>query len=272
MSLLPSPDKVAALVEAIADEVIMPSFQGLSDDQIHWKSAGDPVTEIDLATERELRKALGGLIPGAVLVGEEGEGKSIGSQDDDYVWLIDPIDGTRNFIEGSVEFCSMVALIRRGECVLAVIHAPRRGITALAERGSGATLGDGPLRLDPIAIDGLDDHELVGQINFMLADASLRDDLRKQARARFQRIDKLRCAGLDLVDQAQAKRHFSVYRNLWSWDHAPGVLVLCEAGGAVTILPGFQAYQPLARVHGIVTASSPSLAGRISEMMQRQQI
>ncbi|MEM7070916.1 MAG: inositol monophosphatase [Pseudomonadota bacterium] len=274
---LPSPEQIAALLEEVAADEILPRFNQINDDDIIWKLGQQPVTQADLATERVLRKALKSLIPGSIIVGEEGEGRSIGDAGDQYIWLIDPVDGTRNFIAGRDHFCSMIALVSFGQTVLSAIHAPIRKKTAICELGGGAFYGGEKLDLavninqksdvDVDLISTFNDDKAVGQINFALVEEPKRSALKALAQKRFLRVDRLRCAGLDLVDQARGIRHFSVYRRLWSWDHAPGVLLLTEAGGVKATLEGFPSYDPLARVGGLVTATEQALMARICDMM-----
>ncbi len=282
MSRLPSLDKISSIVEEVAANEIMPRFKCLDENEIAWKSKGDPVTQADICTEKILRKALQDIIPGSLVVGEEGEGKSLGNRDDEYVWLIDPVDGTRNFVHGSDNFCSMIALVRRGQTILSVIHAPARSVTAVAELGSGAYYGGQKLQLayaydDEVSLFKgskveLLDQDLIGQFNFIIIPEAHRDAFCQKLHKRFGKIDRLRCAGLDMVDQARGKRHFSVYKKLWSWDHAPGLLLLTEAGGVHTVLKGCTAYNPLARVYGIVSAVNSKLLHKICAMTEQYDI
>src|SRR6185437_792815 len=101
------------------DEEVMPRFEKLESGDISEKGPGDLVTVADIAAEHRLTPALRGLLPGSLVVGEEAVAADPAVlallDGDDYVWVVDPIDGTANFAAGIPLFAVMVALIRRGE-------------------------------------------------------------------------------------------------------------------------------------------------------------
>jgi myo-inositol-1(or 4)-monophosphatase len=101
------------------------------------KGPGDPVSEIDLAVDRQLRAALSGVLPEAGWLSEETADDSdrLGRS---HVWVVDPIDGTRDYIRGRSGWAVSVALVERGRAVLAVLDAPARAETWTAVLGAGA--------------------------------------------------------------------------------------------------------------------------------------
>jgi myo-inositol-1(or 4)-monophosphatase len=106
----------------------------------HWeKTPGQPLSDVDLAVNDMLRERLGALLPGAGWLSEE-------SVDDtnrlscDQVWIVDPIDGTRDFVRGRRGWSISVALVDRGEPHIAVLEAPALGLVYRAIRGQGTTI------------------------------------------------------------------------------------------------------------------------------------
>ncbi|MDD4616095.1 MAG: inositol monophosphatase [Alphaproteobacteria bacterium] len=135
------PAAIQKIIEEVAAVEIMPRFRNLENGDIQFKGCNDPVTIADKAAEEALIKRLTDALPGSTVVGEESHARDPAIiarfGDDADVWVIDPIDGTRNFIEGRREFGVMVAQVRRKETVAAWIHDPNTGHTLSAERGGG---------------------------------------------------------------------------------------------------------------------------------------
>ncbi|HEY9538637.1 MAG TPA: inositol monophosphatase family protein, partial [Kiloniellaceae bacterium] len=137
--------KVTALIEEIAAEDVLPRFQALAAHEIHEKAAGEVVTVVDVAVEKRLTARLTDLLPGSLVVGEEAVHAEPALMDqlasDAPVWILDPIDGTRNFAHGRPVFAIMVALAQGGESIAGWILEPVSGRFGIAERGAGAWMG-----------------------------------------------------------------------------------------------------------------------------------
>lgn len=232
---------------------MLPRFRALQHHEIMEKKPGDLVTVADIEAEHRLTRILAGVLPGSLVVGEEAHAhddsilRHLSSRDP--VWLIDPIDGTKNFTEGSPVFCMMVALLHHGEVVRSWIYDPVEDRLASAERGSGAFL-------DGARLTGAADkpfEQMVGQINFGVFPEKERQKRRDLYVATFAEVSRLRCAGHDFLRQAMGERDFALYNRLWSWDHAPGVLLLREAGGHVARTDGIP-YRAEDRVMNLLSA------------------
>ena len=122
-------DKAVLLVLKQASEaIILPRYKRLSDTEISTKtSATDFVTVADKEAEEHIIPKLLKMLPGSRCIGEESfaEGRcDITALDTDYIWTVDPIDGTRNFVAGSEHFCCMVSLIRQGQPLRSWIYSP----------------------------------------------------------------------------------------------------------------------------------------------------
>lgn len=253
MVKLPYIDQVRdALIEA-GELDILPRYQQLASNDITEKSPGDVVTIADIEAEKRLTKSLTALLPGSVVVGEEAHHKNPDIinriKNHDYVWLVDPVDGTGNFVAGNPTFCVMAALVVKGKAHMACIYDPITKNTAFAELGNGAYLNHVRIKT-PGAISF---ENMVGQVNLGLFDRDKQTDVKIAINDTFKTIDRMRCAGQDFVGQALGRRHFALYRYLWSWDHVPGVLILKEAGGHVARIDG-KPYLAQDRTHGLLSA------------------
>ena len=115
------------------------------------KSDGSPVTSVDLAVEKVLRERIDATYPGHGVLGEE-----FGSRDLDaeWVWVVDPIDGTRQFAAGLPNYGILIALCHRGRPVIGVICQPMLGDVYLGIVGQGAWLNGAPIRASGLAVSG----------------------------------------------------------------------------------------------------------------------
>jgi len=134
-----------AAAEAAADD-IMRFYRG--DFEIEIKPDQTPVTVADRRAEDIIRKMVLDAFPDHGFFGEEG-GKQ--QADADYLWLVDPIDGTKSFVGGYGMFSTQIALMHRGELLLGVSSAPAAGEIAWAERGEGARIDGRPMRVRQVA-------------------------------------------------------------------------------------------------------------------------
>lgn len=137
-------DVTEAVREAAAAEIV-PRFRQLAEDDVVQKSGPhDLVTSADRLAELRLTDALTALLPGSAVVGEEAvhaDPAVYGALEGDApVWIVDPVDGTRQFVHGDPGFCTLVALVRGGETLASWTYAPALGELAIAVLGDGATL------------------------------------------------------------------------------------------------------------------------------------
>jgi len=235
-------DGVAALIKTVAREEVAPLFKNLQDHQIMEKTAGDPVTAADHAAEEALTRQLPLLLPGSVVIGEEAvhEDASILSRIDDAqpVWIIDPVDGTKNFSEGNPLYCVMVALAVNGRTVAGYIYAPETDDLAIAVAGEGALINGAP-----------PEPSMHGELAAMTSAVHTRYLPAKVRRAMEPRIEQskenreLYCAGWTYLMLARGELDFSLFWKTKPWDHAAGSLLLREAGGRVAFDDG-QTYEP----------------------------
>ncbi len=151
MRAMHSPHLQAALQAAdAAAQIIRRAYQG--NFKVDYKADASPVTEVDVAAERAIRTILAERFPDHGFYGEE-TGRA--HADAQYLWLVDPIDGTKAFVRGYPIFSVQIALMQRGELILGVSRAPcwngGKGETVWAEKGAGAWLGEEQLRVSEVS-------------------------------------------------------------------------------------------------------------------------
>ncbi|MER5470104.1 inositol monophosphatase family protein [Streptomyces sp. NPDC002685] len=227
-----------AIRKAAAAE-IMPRFRQLSAHEIDQKSGPhDLVTDADRLAEEYLTGALTELLPGSVVVGEE----AVHADPATYeairgtgpVWIVDPVDGTRQFVHGDSGFCTLVALALDGVVHASWTYAPARDEFATAIRGRGAVLDGVPLRSgSPEPGRDLD-------IATSHPDYTTDEQKRALLGLRVEGVVPRPCGSAGLEYLAIARGELDAVAFSWeaAWDHAAGLLLVEEAGGAHLTLRG----------------------------------
>jgi histidinol-phosphatase len=151
-NVLPSPDLALALNLAdVADQITL-ERAGAADLWVDRKPDRTPVTDADLAVEDAIRTVLGKQRPQDAVVGEE---RGVAGADTDRCWLLDPIDGTKNFLRGVPVWATLIALVERGSPVVGVISAPALRRRWWAATGAGAHTRDPHGNVRTIAVSGV---------------------------------------------------------------------------------------------------------------------
>ncbi len=204
--------------------------------QVSRKGPADFVSKADLRAEEIVHAELSKARPTyAFLMEERGE---VPGTDGQHRWIVDPLDGTTNFLHGIPLFCTAIALERAGEIVAAVIYNPVMDELFTAEKGGGAWLGD-RRRLRVAARRHLADCVIATGINSRGRDIDLLQ-LRQMA-AMVPAVSGIRRSGSASTDLAWvAAGRFDGYweAGLGPWDVAPGWLILREAGGTMSDATG----------------------------------
>jgi myo-inositol-1(or 4)-monophosphatase len=195
---------------------------------VHSKAPGDYVSEVDLASEETIREALERDAPGVAFFGEEGGGTR-----GDLGWVVDPLDGTANFLHGFPVVGVSVALVEAGRPVAGAVHAPLLGgETYTAVRGGGAFQDGRPLRVADRSVASA-----ICNTGFPFKRKHRLDEYRRVFEGAFLTLEDLRRAGaasLDLAWTAAGVFDGFFEIGLGSWDVAAGALLVLEAGGVVT--------------------------------------
>lgn len=233
-----SADVEEAIRKAAATE-IMPRFRQLGAHEIDQKAGPhDLVTDADRNAELYLTEVLGALLPGSVVVGEEAVHADPYTyealQGDAPVWIVDPVDGTRQFVHGDTGFCTLVALARQGVLLASWTYAPARDQLATAVRGGGAFL-DG-VRLRSGAPDPARDLVVATSHPDYTTDAQKRALLGLWTDG--VRTRPCGSAGLEYLAIARGELDATAFSWEAAWDHAAGLLLVEEAGGAHLTLTG----------------------------------
>jgi fructose-1,6-bisphosphatase/inositol monophosphatase family enzyme len=248
-------DSVGRILRETAETAILPRFRSLRSGEIEEKSPGDHVTVADREAERLITARLRDLVPGSSVIGEELASECpevMASLPEGEVWVVDPLDGTTNFVEGSPLFAVMVAFLKDGETVASWILQPAEDRLLVAERGSGAFV-DGTRLLCPS--ESVPMHDLRGAALNRFMPAEVRSRIEARRDAIREMLPGLRCAGFEYPAVASAEEHFAVFWRTLPWDHAPGALVLAEAGGHVARLDG-RPYRPAEKGAGLLVAQN----------------
>ncbi|MER5658665.1 inositol monophosphatase family protein [Streptomyces sp. NPDC060011] len=230
---------VEEVIRQAAAAEIMPRFRQLAAHEIDQKSGPhDLVTDADRKAEEFLTEALTALLPGSVVVGEEAvhaDPASYGAIGGTApVWIVDPVDGTRQFVHGDSGFCTLVALVLDGVVHASWTFAPAREEFATALRGRGAVLDGVPLRSgSPEPGRDLD-------IAMSHPDYTTDDQKRALLGLRSEGVVARPCgsAGLEYLAVARGELDATAFSWEAAWDHAAGLLLVEEAGGAHRTLGG----------------------------------
>jgi len=241
-------DRLAAGLDTIVREAGALA-RGFADDGARqWRKADRSiVTEADLAVDRLLRERLSALEPAAGWLSEE-TADTPARLEHRRVWIVDPIDGTRSFVEGIPDWVVSVALVEDGRTILGAVFNPTRGEMFAARRGGGATLNGAPLRVPAAA--SLEDARISGPRGIM-------DRL---YRIGIDRGEWIYALAYRLVSVAAGRIDAAIASaNASDWDVAAADLVLHEAGAALSTLAGEPPrYNLPAPVHGpLVAAAAP---------------
>jgi fructose-1,6-bisphosphatase/inositol monophosphatase family enzyme len=250
--------RIGAILAQVAQAEIMPRFQRLAAHQVKQKSSSfDLVTEADEVAEQAISNQLRSAFPGCCIIGEEAAAKDqaiVGEiADADLAFIVDPIDGTRNFVAGLPLFGVMIAATVRGEVVFSAIHDPVCADTAFALRGEGAWIEGknrqpSDLRVaDPVA---------VAKMAAMIATNFLPEPLCTTVNSNLSRVGmtaSLWCAAHEYRMVAAGHCHLLFYNKLMPWDHAAGWLLHREAGGYSAHFDG-SAYEPTHLTGGLICA------------------
>ncbi|MBL4748748.1 MAG: inositol monophosphatase [Magnetovibrio sp.] len=239
-SLIPTVEK---LLRQVAEQEILTRFNNLKEADIQFKDDhGDPVTTADLEAENRIQEGLLKILPESHVIGEEGAFKYPKIleklNENKTVWLVDPLDGTRNFSSGKACYAVICALVLDGRTEMGWVLDPVAGICITVQRGKGAYCGAQKLNriYQPDTI-----HSMTGSIS-----ENIQRRLHKLDNTKVPgRFVRYHCVGREYMDLALGKLQFALYGGkLMPWDHAAGVLMLEETGAFVRSVETKAAYSP----------------------------
>ena len=232
-----------------AGDVIIRNLGRISHKDISLKQSSDFVTRVDKEAESIIISTIRACFPEHSFLAEETE-KSL--ETGNYRWIIDPLDGTTNYIHQYPAFSVSIALEYAGEVVAGVIHDPLRGDYYTSEKGKGVFLNKTPVRVSEIESIG----ESLIATGFPFRRKDIIESYLSLFRKIFLQVSDLRRAGsaaLDLAHVACGKCDGFFEAGLSPWDIAAGALMIREAGGIVTDFGGGIEY----RETGNIIAGNP---------------
>lgn len=242
-----------ALLERASADFILPRFRQLLDTDVEEKSPGEVVTVVDREVEAFLSRELSRLVPGSVVVGEEAcaaDPGLLGAVRSRRCWLLDPLDGTGNFVAGRPEFAILLGYLEEGRCLASWLYRPIDRTLCSAARGAGARVDGEPARVAPSSGRGLR-----GILKTRFLPPDLRELVVTRAAARLSEVlSGANCTAFDYPEIVAGKVDFALYWRTLPWDHAASALVLEEAGGVVRRIDG-TAYDPADAREGLLVAA-----------------
>jgi myo-inositol-1(or 4)-monophosphatase len=253
--------KVAARAAARAAAYIRAARRPGAQD---WTEKGrhDFVTEVDRACEALIAEALTRDVSGSRVVGEELT-PDLGAGGD-VVWIVDPLDGTTNFLHGYPQYAVSIGCVVSGALCVGVVHDVVRDLVYRASTGGGAWVGDERLAVSSLTEPG---RALVGT-GFPFKDHAPLEVYLRQFAAVMERTSGIRRAGaaaLDLADVAAGRFDVFWELSLAPWDVAAGVVLVREAGGRVTRPDGSEDVLG----HGPIVAGNPALHAWLIDLLRK---
>lgn len=260
-------DAVTQLVERVAATVVAPRFRDLVAGEVGEKGPGDLVTVVDHAAELALTQGLAELTPGVPVIGEEAASADptlLGALSAPLAWVVDPLDGTRAFVEGSPDYAVMVGLLADGVPVAGWISLPEHRVALVAERGSGAWCNGAPLTAAP----------RVGPARMQVAvrylppatRARLVADLPGQDGAEGIALAETLWSGHEYARLALGDTDAMLAWRTMPWDHAPGIAVVRELGGVARRLDGSD-YRADVPVDGLLVSADEATGAQVAGLL-----
>lgn len=199
--------------------------------RVRQKGRGNVVTDVDLRAEKEIIASLRREYPDFNILSEEGGG-STSTSPYPYTWIVDPLDGSRNYASGLPVFCVNVALAKEGEVILGVTYDPRRDELFRAEKGEGAFLNDAPISVgDKATVE----ESFVGvDLGYEDARGEQALELMKAIWPGVQGFRVIGSASLGLAYVACGRFDLYFHHFLYPWDFASAIVLVGEAGGVIT--------------------------------------
>ncbi len=226
---------IAAEAATRAGKLLLTRFGGPASGVGTKTSATDLVSDADRDAERLILEFITSERPEDAILAEEGGGGGRGEGGGDLTWVVDPLDGTVNYLFGIPVWCVSIAVLEGGEPVAGVIHDPNGGETFSATSGGGSFLDGRPI----VVSDQTDlERALVG--TGFAYDPEVRARQAEVVAAVVPQVRDIRRTGsaaLDLASVACSRLDAFYEANMEPWDKAAGVLLIREAGGELSRLP-----------------------------------
>jgi fructose-1,6-bisphosphatase/inositol monophosphatase family enzyme len=241
-------DQVSDLLKDVAERLVLPRFTQVCSGEPTAFSPSMMAAIADREAEVEISQRLRAADPAALVIGEQAVFADPQILDElpsaDHVWVVDPVDGTRNFSKGIPDFAVMVAELRHGQTVRSWIWQPVHELLYVAELGSGVSCNGSALRAvaSPRTVP-------LGATYLAMPGEDA---------ATVELIRSWGSCGVDYPNLVTGELDFLCYRSLFPWDHLPGGLMVTEMNGRIAANTG-QDYRPGVIARWLLAASSAEL-------------
>ena len=230
---------LAVRASHLAGALLVERFHAPASGVDHKSSQTDPVSDADRDAEALIAGLLRAERPGDAVLGEEGAGTAGQSG---LQWVVDPLDGTVNFLYGIPQWAVSIACRGERDTIVAVVHDPLHAETFSAALGRGCTLNDRPLQIGPSP--PLERALVATGFSYVASERQLQTALVTRVLPRARDIRRAGSAALDLAWVAAGRLDAFYEHGLAEWDHAAGDLLVREAGGVVVPLPAGGGLRP----------------------------
>lgn len=252
--------KIAADAARRGAEYLRGAVRPLSSDAWTEKAQHDFVTDIDRGCEAMIAEVLTSAVPGSVVVGEELTPDLVAGE---VVWIVDPLDGTTNYLHGFPEYAVSIGCAVSGELCAGVVHDVGRDVVYQAWRGGGAWLGDARLKVSAIT----QPKRALIATGFPFRSMTHLDRYLQQFAAVARGVSGIRrpgSAALDLANVAAGRFDAFWEQGLAPWDIAAGIVLIREAGGTVTRQDGSDDVLG----HGDIVAGNPAMHAWLMKVLR----
>ena len=253
---------VERLLRETTEKAILPHYRNLADGDIEDKGGNDPVTIADRESEAMLSEGLSRIIPGLAMVGEEAAhaDPTVLDRLSGDCWIVDPIDGTRNFADGKPPFGILIAMASGGEAHTGWIYDCLTGRLCTAHRGKGAFI-DG----QKVSARSTGGDRPVAAISLVFMEEARREATKAHIAPHYDLVDIPYCAAEQYPRLALGLNDVSIFERTLAWDHAAGALWLNEAGGKAARPDGSPYRVDEVGRTGLLGAANPALWDELAE-------
>ena len=256
-------EAVVALMRKATEEAILPRYRNLAEGEVEDKGGNDPVTIADREAEVILREGLSQIDQSLAVVGEEAahEDPSLLDRLDGPCWIVDPVDGTRNFASGRPPFGVIVARSDGGFAQSGWLYACLTGRICIAHRGKGAFVNG-----ERITSRGTGQTPPVAAISLKYMEAEQSAKVARLVSPAYTQVGIPFCAAEQYPRLGLGENDVSIFERTLPWDHAAGVLWLEEAGGKAARPDGtpYRVDEPVKR--GLLGAATPVLWEQLARL------
>ncbi|MCS7188758.1 MAG: inositol monophosphatase family protein [Bacteroidia bacterium] len=257
---------IPALIHIVREvgSYLREEFYRFSRSEAEYKTARDPVSYVDREAEKRLKEKCHDLLPEAGFLLEESGSEA---HDQELLWVIDPLDGTKNFVHGIPLFAISIALLHHQKPLAGIVYAVLQDEVFWAVRGQGAYLGKECIRVSDVT----DPDKLLIATGFMYKEPERAEryfQVLNEVMRRFGGLRRLGSAALDLAYVATGRMDAFFEMDLHPWDISAGSLIVQEASGKVTDFLGEENYI----WEGSIVAGNPWAHEAVLELIQQQQL